>query len=374
VLHLHTNELNMQTEKPSYRFSVRGWPRRRQWAALVALSLLFIGVLEWLHIPAAMLLGAMGAAILVAAHEGTIAAPAKPYVLAQGLVACLIARTVTPDILLTMVRQWPVFLFSVVSVIACSTGLGGLLARWKVLPGTTAVWGSAPGAATVMVLMGEAYGADARLVAFMQFLRVVLVALTASMVARLWGLHPGAPGAQSVAWFAPVDPVALGGTLALAVAGSLLGARSKIPAGALLVPMFVGIVLSGTHALTIVLPPPLMACCYTVIGWAIGLRFTREVLNYAAHALPRVIAGIFSLIALCGALACILHWLTGADALTAYLATSPGGADSVAVIAAATKVDMPFVMAMQVARFLLVMAIGPTMARFVARWVERSGK
>ena len=42
------------------------------------------------------------------------------------------------------------------------------------LPGTTAVWGSSPGAATAMVLMAEAFGADARLVAFMQYLRVDL--------------------------------------------------------------------------------------------------------------------------------------------------------------------------------------------------------
>ncbi len=352
-------------------FSMRDWPRQRQWITLVLLSLLFIVLLELVHVPAAFLLGAMAAAIVVAANEGTIAAPATPYILAQGLVACLIARTVSPDILMTMVRQWPVFLFSVVSVIACSTGLGGLLARWRVLPGTTAVWGSAPGAATVMVLMGEAYGADARLVAFMQFLRVVLVALTASVVARLWGLHAGA--APSPNWFAPVDPVGLAETLLLAIAGSLIGARTKIPAGGLLVPMFVGIALSGMHVFTIVLPLPLMACCYGLIGWAIGLRFTRDVLNYAAHALPRVIIAIFLLIALCGGLACVLHWLTGADALTAYLATSPGGADSVAVIAAASKVDMPFVMAMQVARFLLVMAIGPAMARIVAKWAAKDG-
>ena len=364
----------MQAETSSPRFSMRDWPFWCQWAALVMLSLFFIIVLELLHVPAALLLGSMGAAILVAANEGRIAAPAKSYVLAQGMIACLIARTVNPGILATMARQWPVFLFSVGSVIACSTLLGGLLARWKVLPGTTAVWGSAPGAATVMVLMGEAYGADARLVAFMQFLRVVAVALTASVVARLWGLHMGAAGALQPAWFAPVDPLSLCGTLALAVGGALLGSRSKIPAGALLVPMFAGIALSGTHVLTIVLPLPLMACCYAMVGWAIGLRFTREVLNYAAHALPRVVAAIFLLIALCGGLACILHWLTGVDALTAYLATSPGGADSVAVIAAASKVDMPFVMAMQVSRFLLVMAIGPAMARLVARWAAKEEK
>jgi Transition state regulatory protein AbrB len=35
------------------------------------------------------------------------------------------------------------------------------------------------------------------------------------------------------------------------------------------------------------------------------------------------------LIALCGVLAGLLHLVAGTDALTAYLATSPGGADSV---------------------------------------------
>ena len=55
------------------------------------------------------------------------------------------------------------------------------------------------------------------------------------------------------------------------------------------------------------------------------------------------------------------------DAVTAYLATSPGGADSVAIIAQATPVDVPFVMAMQVLRFVAVLVVGPPLARAVAR-------
>lgn len=35
------------------------------------------------------------------------------------------------------------------------------------LPGNTAIWGSSPGAATVMTLMAGSYGADVRLVAFL---------------------------------------------------------------------------------------------------------------------------------------------------------------------------------------------------------------
>jgi membrane AbrB-like protein len=77
------------------------------------------------------------------------------------------------------------------------------------------------------------------------------------------------------------------------------------------------------------------------------------------------------LIALCGGLAYGLHRVAGTDMLSAYLATSPGGADSVAIIAASSKVDLPFVMAMQTARFLLVLLIGPGLARTIARRIER---
>jgi uncharacterized protein len=52
--------------------------------------------------------------------------------------------------------------------------------------------------------------------------------------------------------------------------------------------------------------------------------------------------------------------------MTAYLATSPGGADSVAIIAASSHVDTSFVMAMQMARFVAVLIFGPALARFVA--------
>src|SRR5208282_6766729 len=122
------------------------------------------------------------------------------YALAQGLTGCLVARSIGPAILATMVRQWPVFLAGVGSVLIISTSLGASLARWGILPGTTAVWGSAPGAATVMVLMSDGFGGDPRLVAFMQFLRVMLVALAASLVARLW-VAPGAATRAAVVWF-----------------------------------------------------------------------------------------------------------------------------------------------------------------------------
>ncbi|ESY89096.1 hypothetical protein X739_02725 [Mesorhizobium sp. LNHC220B00] len=108
-----------------------------------------------------------------------------------------------------------------------------------------------------------------------------------------------------------------------------------------------------------------------MVGWAIGLNFTRPILRHAARALPRIIASIVALIAFCGGLAFLISRLAGVDPLTAYLATSPGGMDSVAIIAAAARnVDISFVMALQSARFLIVLLVGPSIARLVARSIR----
>lgn len=116
------------------------------------------------------------------------------------------------------------------------------------------------------------------------------------------------------------------------------------------------------------LPPWLLALGYTMIGWTIGLNFTRAILQHATRALPQIVGSIIILIAFCGGLGFMISHVLGIDPLTAYLATSPGGMDSVAIIAAAAQhVDISFVMALQSARFLVVLLVGPSVARLVAR-------
>jgi membrane AbrB-like protein len=217
--------------------------------------------------------------------------------------------------------------------------------------------------------MADAYGADARLVAFMQYLRVVMVAVTASGVAH-FAASPTVP-AGHLSWLATAFPAVAWGsllaTLVLAVGGSLLVQRLRVPAGPLIAPMVLGILLQDFGALQIELPPWLLAACYAVVGWSVGLRFTRPILLHAARALPQVFGAILALLLACGGLAAALVLAAGIDPLTAYLATSPGGVDSIAIIAASNPVDVPFVMALQTARFLAVLLTGPHLARFVAK-------
>ena len=118
------------------------------------------------------------------------------------------------------------------------------------------------------------------------------------------------------------------------------------------------------------LPPWLLAISYALLGWSIGLGFTRRILLHASRALPQIVLSIVALIAFCCGLAFVLVKTSGVDPLTAYLATSPGGIDSIAIIAASSKVNMSFVMALQTARLVIVMLVGPRLARLIADWTH----
>jgi membrane AbrB-like protein len=349
----------------------RTYPAAVQWAALATLSVLIAVPLVWLKVPAALFLAPMLSAILLSISGGSVEMPSWIAVAAQGLIGCMIARMLPPTIVGEVMVHWPLFITIVLAVIAASGLLGWLAARLRLLPGTTVIWGLSPGAAPTMIIMAEAYGADAQFVALMQYLRLFIVAAVASAVARMWGVST-VHAAQAVNWLAPVHWAPLAETLALAATGPVAAALLRKPVLALLLPMFAGVFLSAKGWIAIEIPPWLLAVSYAVVGWRVGLRFTRALLIHAAKVLPRMIACTFALIALCAGLAAILAAGTGVDPLTAYLATSPGGADSVAIIAAQSNVDAPFVMAMQTLRFIGVMLIGPSLAAWVARQAGQS--
>jgi membrane AbrB-like protein len=306
----------------------------------------------------------MLAAIAFSARGAGLHLPRPFFVGAQAVIGCLIAGTLSIDTFARVAAQWPLFLGVTAATLGASSALGYLLSRWQVLPGNTAIWGSMPGAASAMVVMADAFGADARLVAFMTYTRVVCVAGVASILAAALGARRGDGWLESMLAPSPLLPSLA--TLAVAGIGAFAGLKLRVPAGALLVPMALGILLHAIGVLRMTLPEPVLAASYALVGWRIGLAFTRETLALAARALPRILLAILALIAFSAALAFALAEGAGIDPVSAYLAVSPGGLDSVAIIATSVPVDQPFVMAMQALRFLAVLVLGPTLARFAA--------
>jgi membrane AbrB-like protein len=233
------------------RFTLRKRRPAIQWGALLIASLICVSAFELMRLPAALLLGAIGATILCSWFEGRVSIPPWAFIVAQGFVGCLVARSLTPNILLTIFRKWPMFLTLIGAVIFFDRPR--LRARsLESASRQTAIWGSSPGAATAMVLIADAFGGDMRLVAVMQYLRVACVGQVASIVARAWSASGAS--ASAIDWFPPVAAGPLLGMLALVVGGAVIGVKARIPAGPLLLPLFVGAPLAATHLLTITLP------------------------------------------------------------------------------------------------------------------------
>jgi uncharacterized protein len=336
------------------------------WGALLPTSAALAWLLTAVHVPAGVLLGCMLAGILLSSRDIQLSISPRLFGLAQGVLGCLMALSLQPSTLAKVAANWPIFLLVTASVMVASATLGWIMMRRKIFPGTTAVWGLAPGAASAMVVMAESYGADVRLVAFMQYLRVALVTATAALIARLFAPQVASAVSGSVDLFAVTNPGNVAWTMLVAFGGAWVARRLPLPAGAMVLPLLLGTALQAAGLLVIELPGVLLAGAFAMIGWSIGLRFTRSILTHAFRALPSVLGSIVGLMVFGCIIAAGLSYLAGIDPLTAYLATSPGGADSVAVIAATSAVDAGFVMAMQLTRFLMVLVFGPQVSKFVA--------
>ncbi len=343
------------------------------WAALISTSAVLAVGLQWASFPAATLLGPMLAGVAFALRGAVLTVPRGAFIGAQSVVGCMVAVTLTPSILTALFLNWPAILLAIVLVIVFGALVGHGLMRFGTLPGNTAAWGTSPGGAAAMMAMAESFGADIRMVAFMQYLRIFVVVLTASAVSRLL-LGGAAAELPAPAWLpgfdAPLIPLAQ--TLALVAAGVVFGRLGRIPGGALLLPMLVGAVLNSLGLMHITLPPWLLWSAYASLGWYIGLRFTPETLRYTLRTVPQLLLAIFSLMALCGIAAWMLTVWAGVDPLSAYLATSPGGLDSVAIIAAGSGCDVPFVLSLQTLRLFAVVLTGPLVARLICRINERN--
>ncbi|CAK7060219.1 MAG: hypothetical protein DELT_01400 [Desulfovibrio sp.] len=342
------------------------------WAVLLALTLVVFAVCEAVHLPASPLLAGIAGGAFLALRDAGLRMPKPFFQLCQSILGLMISTSFTVDVLYGMRDNWFLTILIVVSVIIFGL-IGGLaltVRQW--LPGTTGIWGISPGGATAMILMSEANGGDMRLVAIMQYLRVVIVSFIAVGVARFLGadLPAEAKTFTLTTFFPPTDYLNLALTLAVAVACCFTAYLFRSSIAGFLLAMLVGAVVQNAGIVTIELPGWLLTIAFMTIGWNIGLSFNRAVFLYACKAMPKILAAIFFMVGSAGVLAAALVVVWDIDPLTAYLATSPGGADAVAIIAASSGGDMAFIMGTQTLRLFVVVLTGPYLARAAARLVR----
>jgi uncharacterized protein len=324
-------------------------------------------------LPAGWLVGPMLVALALAlVWEKHPSVPRWGRIASLAVVGGVLASAFRPSVLPLIASHWlPVSLVICVTLLL-SLGAGLLLSSLVRIDRKTAALGALPGAASGMLAMSDPLGADARLVALMQYTRVVVVVVTATLVGRLMTGAASQPASGQALQSSPegVDLLVQGTlqtyavTALVAVLGAWAGTRLRLPAGALLGPLILGVALAELGVVHLAWPPGVPQAAYLVLGLWVGLLFDGASVKRAGRLFPFVLASAVGLVIACAALGWTLAALTGIDGMTTYLATTPGGIDSVAIVALGTGADAPLVLAVQMLRLLAVVFAGSLLGRW----------
>jgi membrane AbrB-like protein len=339
------------------------------WAALaIAAALLGWGG-QVLEVPGGWFVGPLLASVTFALLSPRPAKVARPVLMtAQTVIGTMIGGAIHVESLAGLTPYLPEVAGVLAVTLAVAVAAGLLLARTGAMGRETAVLGTLPGGASAMTLLSIEAGADARVVALMQYLRVFLVVLCSSLVAHL--LSHAVPGAHVATLPAPSVPptwVDYAGTVVIAAAGAFGGMASRLPTATFLGPMLLAVMASAFHLVHPVWPVGVPQTAYVILGMYVGLLFDRGSVIASIKLLPLLIASGLALIVLCGLAGWGFAALIGVQALTGYLATSPGGADTIAIIALGSGADFGIVFSVQILRFLVILLVGPPLARLILK-------
>lgn len=348
------------------------------------LTLLGVGtlggwLLDWLDVPAGWMLGALAVGLIIAlVREPVPSVPRNLQALAQAIMGVRLGTTVRPEMFPLLSDVVPALSLFTLALLAASTAAGLILARVARLPRATGVLAFVPGGASAMVALSPEVGADARVVATVQYVRLVLVGLSAPLMVGLaqW-LTPGLPAPQLAG---PAAGAAAAGGLAgwgrltpyLVTYGALLGGiwlsgRLQVPAGRLLLPM--GLLFGGTlaglpHA---PLPAWLNAGALVLLGLWVGLQFDRASLKQAGITALWAAGLTLGLMGVGLVLGLGIHAGTTIALETALLGSTPGAIETMTAVALEVASQPALVTAMQLFRMLGAVLVGPPLVRALAR-------
>lgn len=335
--------------------------------ALVAATVVATLLLGRLGLPSPALFAGLAVGLVDAlVARRAVRLPSSAGLAGQAVVGVTIGTLVQVSTLAALGEHWLPVLAVTVGTLALSLGTGWLLGRHRDVDAVTGAFALVAGGASGLVVIARQLGADERVVAVVQYVRVLLVVLSLPVVLNVVFDVRAVGSAGGGAAGNPWTGVAL--VLVCGLAGPWLGRRAHLPAATLLGPLLLtaAFSLSGVTAGAQV-PDLLQQVAYALIGLQIGLRFTRSSLAAVARVLPAAFVLIVVGVAGSAALGVALSRATGLPALDTYLATTPGGLYAVLAAAVGSGADATFVLSVQVLRLLVMLLAAPVLAKALSR-------
>lgn len=300
----------------------------------------------------------------------------------QAVLGVLSGALLQPATLSKLAASWAPVLAAVLATLLISVLAGLLLGLRRDVDAATGSFAMVAGGASGLTAIAGELGADQRVVAVVQYLRVLIILLAMPVVALLLGGGPGAGGsgasggsgggltASAAPWW-----LDLLFTAVVALVGVWAARLARLPAGPLLGPMLLAAAVSATGLTQgATVPALLLQVAFALIGLQVGLSFTRSNLRTVGRVLPAALALTVVVIAATAAVGVPLLHLAGASTLDAYLATTPGGLYAVVATSADSGGDTTLVLAVQVLRLLVMLLLAPLIGAALGRSGRRRGR
>lgn len=149
-------------------------------------------------------------------------------------------------------------------------------------------------------------------------------------------------------------------TFLIALAGGGIASFLHVPIPWLLGSMFAVLIGASIFKLELYWPRRMRDIGTIVVGYTIGLSFTKEALAFVGMQLPMIILMTVVMIAFCFVLAKAVSKLSGIDYPTALIGSIPGGLTQMILLAEETKgINVSVVTFLQITRLLMVIFLVP---------------
>jgi hypothetical protein len=322
------------------------------------------GVFTLLQVPLAWMLGPMIVNIAASVRGLPVLVPHGVRVAVLCVIGVFLGGSFTPD-LLSRASEWALSLSLMLVFVPLITWVASeYFRRAAGFDRPTAVFSGAPGTLTAMVIVGGEAGADERMIALTQGLRVVIVVIVMPMVVT--AVLASAPHHRAIlpeggpfSWSA--------GLLLLAAAsvGYAVARLLSLPAAAMTGAMLASTALYLGGVVDYRPPDALLWVALWILGSAIGSRFSTVSAATFVRVSKHAVAATMIVIGLSAAFALLASWLTGTRYLTALLSFTPGGVAEMCLIAIAFDVDPAFVAVHHLVRIAILITAVPFAAKLL---------
>lgn len=300
-------------------------------------------------VPMPFLMGSLTASALWAAlrkqdFHASYVFPTRVRMIFIAIIGTLIGARVDPAFVAQIGQMWISLLAVTVFVVVAHVFNYQLFRRVGGFDGPTSYFAGTPGGLLESVELGQAAGADARILTLQHYLRVILVImLLPAGLSIFHGEALGSAGGMQLSDDAGTDLSGLPGLLGVA-AGGLVAARIlRLPAGPLLGSLLVSGVGSGLGLWQLHSPPWVVMVAQTVIGVSLGARFIGVTLAMVRKSAAFAVLSVLGMLAISALIAAITAPLMGEGFEVLLISLAPGGAIEMGLVALSLSVNPAFV-------------------------------